>query len=78
MGGHGWTSKGQVSKKIRKGYVSGIMQEYLTPCKNFRQKKNNLISIIILIRCNLASKYQTESVNNTLIKISDSVRGLIS
>lgn len=77
MGGHGWTSKGQVSKNVRKGSV--IMQEDLSPCKNFKQKKNNLRSIIILIKYNLASKYQAECVNNTLIKIlSNSVSGLIS
>lgn len=47
--------------------------------QNFRQKKNNLISIVIPIKCNLASKYQTECVNNTLVKIlSNSVSGLMS
>lgn len=55
------------------------MQEDISPCKNFKQKKNNLRSIIILIKYNLASKYQAECVNNTLIKIlSNSVSGLIS
>lgn len=79
MGGHGWCSKGHQSKNVRKGYISVIMQEYLSPHETLDRKKNNLISILIQIKCNLASKYQTEGVNNTLIKIlSNSVRGLMS